>query len=560
MDIKVPDGYVASDDGIYKTGIASKRKIVNAIPNAAHWRKRVNRETGKEEEYVCVRFFRNGQLEEKVYPFELNAIRSGKFIEKLPVYVIIEPRCSKIVSEVFRWCIQNGLSGLPMEVEEEYPHGWNNKRFYFENGTEFMLKAGEYQIAVEAVFLILQRADPLIAIFLAGLHGPLEGMLHDAGLEHDFTTDIEGETGVGKTDLTRVIVNAVMGRTASLASDRKEVIKVIQDSADVTWVMDDYNKAESDRTKERVRQTVSEIIQAQCNSAPMLVEGCGGKTKHVHLVISREAKFKNPSTINRTYWVKMDEAFSAQVYEKMKQFGKESMLSFICYIIKFVETDYDEIKERVRGDYKLFQNEARKISPDNRIANTIAVQNVLKQIYVSYFKHIGIDDKIVETLNTVFTASINRVGCEMYTYIDSKRKEANSMLVLPMLAQVTMSIGNGYELAASEKKYNKNGVGSSGQKIIGFCANDGYISFNKDRMIELLEAENGKTISPTVFSKELRDYGLAHVDSEKKLSSYWHTKTRMYHINVRSLLTLCYPDDIFGDMIEVICNFFDRNA
>lgn len=558
MDIKVPDGYVANDDGIYKTGISLK-KIVNAIPKVAHWMKRVIHETGKEEEYVGVRFFRNGQLEEKVYPFELDAIRSGKFMEKLPMYVIIEPRCSKIVSEVFRWCIQNGLSGLTMEVEEEYPHGWNNKRFYFEKGTEVMLKVGEYQIAVEAVLLILQRAPPLIAIFLAGLHGPLEGMLHDAGIEHDFTTDIEGETGVGKTDLTQLIVNGVTGRTASLASDRKNAIKAIQNSADVTWVMDDYNKAESGRTKERIRQTVSEIIQAQCDSAPVLIEGCGRKVKHVHIVISREEKFVNPSTINRTYCVKMEEALPPAVHEEMKRFGRESMLSFTYNIIKFVESDYDGIKEKVWGDYKLFQNEARKISADNRIANTMAVQKVLKQIYVSYYKYIGIDSRIIEQVNAVMDESINRVGREMAVEIDFRRKERDSMLVLPTLARVITGIGNGYELAGSEKAYKKKCVSSHGLKLIGFCANEGYLSFNMERMIGLLEAEGGDPISPKRFSKELKDYGLAHIDSEKKLCSYWHTQSRMYHVNVRSLLTLCYEEDVWESLIYAVCQRFIKN-
>ena len=48
--------------------------------------------------------------------------------------------------------------------------------------------------------------------------------------------------------------------------------------------------------------------------------------------------------------------------------------------------------------------------------------------------------------------------------------------------------------------------------------------------------------NPKGLASDLLHYSLAHADGEGKLSCRWETKKRYYHVRVRELLELIYPD------------------
>lgn len=542
-DIQIPDGYLLVNGELYKGTGAKAKKIVNAVPEVVSLKTQFFHGTNEKVRYVEVRFHVRGIREDTSYWYKHKDINGRGFVNNLPDSVIIEPGCYQKVEEVFRWCIKTGMQ----EATEEkiYPYGWTSGTFHWGDEIRMIPEVDKYAIATEAADLIMAGSVPLDAAFLAAIHGPLEGMLWDAGVRHDFTTDISGESGIGKTDLTRLLINNITGKAVSLSSDRKVLIEMTQNSNDLTLVLDDYNKTESGRTKERVLQTLTEIIQEQSDSFLFLTrEGGYRERKPVHIVVTREEVLKNISTINRTYWVAMNEMLPLDLHNKVVVFSGEKMLFFIQSLIGFVGSDYDGILAKISADYKSFLELARKKYKYTRIADTIAVQRVLKEILVIFFKDMRLEEDIVQRVDSSLWEGIQSVGCDMCNRIDNIKKKAEHKKVLPVLAYIVHSIGNGYEMAANEKEYWGK-VRKGLIETIGFCANNGYLSFSMEPMIKLIKSlmsHDEEDVTAALLSKELNAYNLAHKDNEKKLCSYWRTDRRMYHVEVRSLLELCYDD------------------
>ena len=114
-------------------------------------------------------------------------------------------------------------------------------------------------------------------------------------------------------------------------------------------------------------------------------------------------------------------------------------------------------------------------------------------------------------------------------------------------AGLICNLGNGYDLSKNEKKYWKEKDDIAGEIKIGFCVSGGYLSFDMEPMLRLLNSNSdeytGDEVSKHELSKELRTYGLAYVDSEGKLCSRMKTQHRMYHVQIDRLLNVCGKDD-----------------
>lgn len=336
----------------------------------------------------------------------------------------------------------------------------------------------------------------------------------------------------------------------AIASDKKELIRVKKNAKDITLVLDDFSKAESERTKKRNQETVSELIQMSCDSATVLVDGGDYKKGFVHIMINREEAFKNISTINRTFSVEMKERLPLGQYNRMRDFSGKKILAFIYFLIRFIEADYDDLVVKIKADYEMFLNDART-KYQSRIANIIAVQKVLKKIIISYYRHIEFDERSIQQMDFIVDDSINRIGREMCGTIAAKKSAVNSKIVLPRLAALMCDLGNTCDLSKNEKKYWKEKDDTMGERKIGFCAKSGYLSFDMETMLSLLNTDKNyrEEVSRKLFSRELKTYGLAYVDSEGKLCSRMNTKRRMYHVQIDRLLDLC-SDDINDEAVS----------
>jgi len=550
----VPDGYELIEGSIFQKGRHSK-KVVNAVPEVQGRIKLIDHETKMQTEKVIVLFWIEDQPMESMCQFEIESIRKGTFIFELPIGVIIEPRCRNVVRDIFQWCIMTGMKDLPLKIEEVYPYGWSDKKFHWEDGIKNVPEEKRYQIVTEAVILMKTGSDAIISMFLGSTNGALRKVLYDAGINHNFVTAIEGGSGVGKTSVLELCNNGVTGKAVSLASDRKLLFKILEGEKDRVWILDDFNKAESGRTGERVKQTVSEIIQSQSDAERLITEGGEVADKSIHVIISSESSFKNFSTINRTYRVEMDEPLPLEVFKRMKAFGSENMLYFIQLIIKFVELNYDDVIEQIRSNYQLFLDECRNKYEYSRIADTIAVQKTLKAIIILFYKNVGIDENHTRKIDMVLEESISHVGREMCGLLTLMNKEVKKMIALPRLADVIRDCNFIYDLSDNEKKYMKEKRNLSGEsKTIGFCAVEGYLSFDIEAILELINSDgsHGGDISKQLLLQELKDQGLLYKDAEKKYCSRWHTKNRMYHMTVRPLLEMFRWD--MGDK-DIQCDY-----
>lgn len=128
------------------------------------------------------------------------------------------------------------------------------------------------------------------------------------------------------------------------------------------------------------------------------------------------------------------------------------------------------------------------------------------------------------------------------------------------LFNVISRLGNGYDLAKNEKRYWKEKDDASGEQKIGFCVKEGYLSFDMETMLRLINSDEntGEEVSKGRLSTELREYCLAFVDSERKLCTRMRTRRRMYHVKVEELLDVCYKGTDDEGLKRYILGFFTR--
>lgn len=234
------------------------------------------------------------------------------------------------------------------------------------------------------------------------------------------------------------------------------------------------------------------------------------------------------------------------MHDKMKKFSGERMLFFIQSLIKFVESKYSWIVDRIGADYKTFLNRAREKYKKNRIADTVAVQRVLQMILMRYFEHMNLAGEIRKQRDSTLERSIYRVGYDMCNFIDAMNNEENHMKALPKLAEIIVKIGNEYEVAENEEEYLA-AVRRNSTRVIGFCANDGYLSYRLEAMVDLINSnQDSEHIIGNLLSRELTAYGLAHMDKDRKVSTCWHTTKKMHHVRVQPLLELCQNESYSG--------------
>lgn len=70
-------------------------------------------------------------------------------------------------------------------------------------------------------------------------------------------------------------------------------------------------------------------------------------------------------------------------------------------------------------------------------------------------------------------------------------------------------------------------------------------------MSELIAEElNCESVSVKSIGAELRYYSLVHVDGDGKTSCHWCSEKRMYHVRVKELVELIYPEFGIADEIE----------
>ena len=538
---ELPEGYEMAEGKV--RNIKSGKAIVNAVPIPVKYGKKIDYQTGTEDEYIDVCYFINDGFDDGRYRYRVKDIMSGDLTKKLPLLVVPEPRCRDLVNEIFRYSILQGLKNLSPENEEKFPQGWHSGTYHWEEGTKMVPEDAKYRNAAYAADLMLEGSLPINSTLLGAVHGVLMGTLIAAEIRHNYTTVLEGESGVGKSDIADLADTGITGMKEPLTADRKELLALGSRIRDISLILDDYNMAESNRTKEYVKRNASEIIQASSDTVKLNLGKKGGSIgTAVHIIMTSENEFKNASTFNRIYRVKVKMPLPPKLYEKMMEYQGERMLFFIQTIIMFVELDYNRIVGRISADYKLFLDESRKNFKNNRIANTIAVQKTVKKIVVSCYKYMGFDEKIVSGLDTILENGINSVGREMCDCIEAQKGNANNMETARRLSLLIESLGNGYRLAKDEQQYESKKFDG---KTIGFCVKEGYLSFDRNAIVELINSQMSdgeEEMSGDKLTKALDALHLLHKDSDNKMCSRMGTKRRMYHVHVFRLLELCNED------------------
>lgn len=316
---ELPEGYEMAEGKV--RNIKSGKAIVNAVPIPVKYGKKIDYQTGTEDEYIDVCYFINDGFDDGRYRYRVKDIMSGDLTKKLPLLVVPEPRCRDLVNEIFRYSILQGLKNLSPENEEKFPQGWHSGTYHWEEGTKMVPEDAKYRNAAYAADLMLEGSLPINSTLLGAVHGVLMGTLIAAEIRHNYTTVLEGESEVGKSDIADLADTGITGMKEPLTADRKELLALGSRIRDISLILDDYNMAESNRTKEYVKRNASEMIQASSDTGKLNLGKKGGSIgTAVHIIMTSENEFKNASTFNRIYRVKVKMPLPPKLYEKMMEY------------------------------------------------------------------------------------------------------------------------------------------------------------------------------------------------------------------------------------------------
>lgn len=470
-------------------------------------------------------------------------------MKALPIGVVTE---NVRIGTVFRKIIQAQVSEMPIEEENIYEFGWHERKFHWlEDKCQNISRDREYGASLKVGTLLAKGDYTIIPLILAMVHGSMGGILRTAGIHHDFVTFVYGPTGVGKTALAKKTCAYLKHKpnVLALSSDRKEIRRLLQNSADMTMVVDDFNTSSSDRIISRQLQIVSEIIQAACDAGSLIIDASSIEKVHngVHIVVTSETIIRNVSTMNRCFLVNMQENIPDNLWNEISAMEEQNVFFvFMQSFIRYVEENYDAVVSNCRDDFSYYKWYAcEKIlfagASINRIAETLAVQYTLKKQLLNYMEAVGIDTKLHKRAGGCMDECIASSGQDLQNLIADIARKKSHMELLPALAFIVSGYGGdvSYFLAEDEAKYQKK-IRNGNTRYVGFQKNMGYISFSPSHMCQLianfLEKDN---ISVNCLGKELSYYHLAYVEgSEQKQSCRWHTEKKYYHVNYRQLLEL----------------------
>lgn len=557
MEYKLPEGYVWQENkGLVRE--KDGKKISNAIPILTERQKKVNVNTGKQEEEVILQYlYSEGHKRSEMITCTETEIRTGAYMKKCPLDVVIEMGGERKVAQIYTYSIRAQLSQTDISQIIEEGTGWVNGRYYWgadEVNISHLIGDKGYSNAVQMAVILAYGNDVVNALVLAAVHGTVKQLLIKAGISHDFVTYIVGKSGIGKSYLSSKICNYLSSRTLvfSLGSDRKELQRRKQNMHDITVVLDDFNRTKSSRVKEKQLQTLSEIIQSASDSGKYLIDEKSTEMVegNTHIVVTAEERIDNISTLNRCYMVEMEEELEKDLSVSLEAFFKSGqmklfMYSYICWIQK----NYGDIVRRFGTDYTKYANQVKdkQTNTISRIENTLAVQLTISKTIVDFLKFWRVEDRLVNNVAHSINQSCNECSKSLQRYINKLEHKKSEMKCLIVLTEMICDLGNHYHLAKDEDHYLS--IKFKGKIYLGFCKNQGYISFLPKRMCMLIANElQVDCVAVSELQKELKYFSLAHIDSEGKMSNRWGTDKRMYHVRVRDLL------DLFAD------TYFDHSS
>lgn len=269
----------------------------------------------------------------------------------------------------------------------------------------------------------------------------------------------------------------------------------------------------------------------------------------------------NISKLNRCFVIMMDEELPKNVWTQLEKIGaSEIMYDFMYYLTDYLQTNYDKIQKQVKSDYddylsnapsNLLSNETSR----NRIITTRAILFTLKNILLSFFRELRISLKLMDCVEKALEESIQAGIINVVNQIEGMYNKKNYTRYLPALNTILLDAEYEitYYLAPNEQSYCKKRR-KSDMNCIGFYNNvvdtNTFISFEPSVMCEVLKETGVEVdITPKKLGKELSHYELAHIDSEEKLCSYWHTNKKYYHVNKNALKELM--SEIYGIDFEI---------
>lgn len=573
----LPEKYIFKNEKIYFEKIIKTRSgekveleyVTNGVPILVDKIKKINYTSETVELGVC--FQTEGKIGEEIN-LTLKELRKNNFAGKIPEQVLIHPKFERKIESIFGYIIlaQSKNKNI-VNIEEYSSAGWYEGEYKWPAKIIEKINENqhsEYELVMQ-LCSILQRASPVITgVFLAAIHGSIARIIVEAGIDHNFATVIVGKTSSGKTTLSQKIAGYA-GANYSLESSRNLLKKIQIESSDMTLVIDDFNKTESYRTRDRKLQIFSELIQTACNSCAVILQKDGVEYQcYNHCVFNSEENVHNLSTLNRMFLINVDDPIEHELWSTIEN-CESYMYKTIHLFLQYISLNKREICEKIGIKFRHFQEEERISdygvgNSQFRLKKTKSLQKTIVEVLCSYIISVTGDLTLTDRIKRRCNANISTTIDEQRLLIQKELGKENFMQYLPVLVEVLATYDKHYKSRISHKEnsYIRN------PEKVAVCLRNGYVSFQPKRIAELISEkliENGKLqsgnqISSKALSKELKHYGLVFVDCENKASTRWlGSKKRMFHVKVRELLEVTNSDIdwLYSDLMEQCCNYYN---
>lgn len=555
-DIKesIPDKYTWESDGLFYMGTGKKIKIIDAVPEVITYVEKTLT-TGKISKYLIVKL----QYAARGSEARRYGCNDSKDIKKMVSELVqignAEPGRIRKAEEAFRYMICKQQADMSVVHEKEYEFGWNGKEFFLgDKEAEYFgeAKRQKYEAIKEVADIIIRDESNICGmLFLAAIQGTLKSIMRKIGADHDCVIYLVGETGTGKSDLARKFCDYIPegNQAYTLDSNRKALKMQLAKLRDATVVIDDLCKTTSKGMYDKRLQTVSEIIQSASDAAPAMVDvDCKADFGRIHLVVTAEEKPRNPSTINRCLLLELDSRFPSPFWNHIGEVYSRNYIRYTVWnFVQYIMDDYQGNMQKLKSDYA---STTREVSAENirdaRINKTFCVQMTVKNAVIRFARQQELPEDIVMRLDKKLSESIKYATDYTEDELKRRKKQNDHMECLSYFVDEILTISKD-DLKKSERKYIYG-------EAKGMVLVSGYWSFDPKRICAQINEEyNIDKMNPVKLGKELRYYGLIHINGEGKNSCCFHSRKKWFHVNIRA--TLDFVDEC-SQMDEETKNLF----
>lgn len=403
-----------------------------------------------------------------------------------------------------------------------------------------------------------QQSENHPALFIAATVSLIKPLLVASGINTIFALYLVGETGRGKSEYAKLLTDIFQehDNCRSLSSSQKDLFSRMGRHNDFLFLIDDLNKTESARVKDKKEAILSEVIQ---------LISSGGSTEYrgellqinTMPLITAEYALKNHSSINRCLLVELSDNFNA---EKLTWLQNHHGL-YINFLAEYI-TWLCQQHTSLTGYISSWEPNLISFSVEDsqayagiaRIHRTYKILRIASELYLQFLKeHLRFSEPLLNGLRKQILASVD--NCISFTLESVKKADSDggTHYLIPILEaflhNIHHCVANSYEeyreanRPRGKKRFEKAKKPTEDKKEkLFFREQNLYYCITGDDLVEFFHKRDNfpYIISKKAISAQLKYHGLLKCRGGEytfPLNGN-RSKTRYYHLYITRITEL----------------------